>query len=51
MVERAVALVDNLPFESISGAWWGRNVRGGAKEALRRSASRYVDRVASDRGA
>jgi len=46
VVERAVALVDDLPFDSIYGAWWGRNVRGGAKEALARSAGRYLARVA-----
>jgi hypothetical protein len=46
VVERAVALVDDLPFNSIYGAWWGRNVRGGAKEALARSAGRYLARVA-----
>jgi glyoxylase-like metal-dependent hydrolase (beta-lactamase superfamily II) len=45
-VRRAVALVEDLPFDSIYGAWWGRNVRGGAKEALRRSAERYLARVA-----
>ena len=45
VVERAVALVEDLPFDSIYGAWWGRNVKGGAKEALRRSAERYLGRV------
>lgn len=45
VVQRAVALVDDLPFESIYGAWWGRNVQGGAKEALHRSAERYLARV------
>ena len=49
VVQRAVALVEDLPFDSIYGAWWGRNVRGGAKEALARSAERYLARV--DRGA
>lgn len=46
VVERAVALVHDLPFDSIYGAWWGRNVRGGAKQALARSAERYLTRVA-----
>jgi len=46
VVRRAVALVDDLPFDSIYGAWWGRNVRGGAKDALARSAARYLARVA-----
>jgi len=41
-VEQAVALVEDLPFDSIYGAWWGRNVRGGAKDALARSAARYL---------
>jgi len=51
IVQRAVALVDDLPFESIYGAWWGRIVRGGAKDALARSAARYLARVAPGSGA
>jgi glyoxylase-like metal-dependent hydrolase (beta-lactamase superfamily II) len=51
VVRRAVALVDDLPFDSIYGAWWGRNVRGGAKEALAASAGRYLARVAQGREA
>ncbi|HZI39077.1 MAG TPA: MBL fold metallo-hydrolase [Acidimicrobiia bacterium] len=51
VVERAVALVRDLPFESIYGAWWGRNVRGGAKDALARSAERYLARVTPGSGA
>jgi len=42
-VLRALRLVEPYPFESIYGAWWGRNVRGGAKESLSRSARRYLD--------
>ena len=45
VVRRAVALVDDLAFDSIYGAWWGRIVRGGGKEALARSAARYLARV------
>jgi glyoxylase-like metal-dependent hydrolase (beta-lactamase superfamily II) len=45
VVRRAVELLDDLPFDAIYGAWWGRNVRGDAKEALRRSADRYLARV------
>ena len=45
VIERAVALVEDLRFDSIYGASWGRIVRGGAKDALRRSAERYLARV------
>jgi hypothetical protein len=51
VIERAVALVGDLPFDSIYGAWWGRIVRGGAKEALARSAERYLARVKRRPGA
>jgi len=42
-VVRPVNLVEPYPFESIYGAWWARNVRVSAKEALSRSAQRYLD--------
>jgi hypothetical protein len=42
-VARGVSRVEPFTFDSIYGAWWGRNVRGDAKEALARSARRYLD--------
>lgn len=40
-VDRIVAAVDRFDFDRIYGAWWDRNVDGGAKEAVHRSAERY----------
>jgi len=40
-VGRIVAAVEPYEFDRIYGAWWDRNVRSGAKEAVRRSAERY----------
>lgn len=44
-VRRIAAAVDALDFDDVYGAWWRRNVIGGAKEAVRRSAARYLARV------
>jgi glyoxylase-like metal-dependent hydrolase (beta-lactamase superfamily II) len=41
-VRRIVAAVEPFEFDAIYGAWFGRNVASGAKDALRRSADRYV---------
>ncbi len=38
-------MMEPYPFEAIYGAWWGRVVRQGGKEALLRSARRYLDWV------
>ena len=41
-VQRIVAAVEPFAFDVIYGAWFGRNVASGAKQALRRSAERYI---------
>jgi glyoxylase-like metal-dependent hydrolase (beta-lactamase superfamily II) len=41
-VNRIVAAVDPFDFAAIYGAWFGRNVATDAKQALRRSAERYI---------
>jgi glyoxylase-like metal-dependent hydrolase (beta-lactamase superfamily II) len=41
-IRRIVAAVEQLDFDRIYGAWWGRVVPAGAKDAVRRSAERYV---------
>ena len=44
-VRRMAAAVEPFAFERVFGAWWGLAVRADAKEAVRRSAERYVDLV------
>ena len=44
-VERIVASVEPFAFDRIYGGWWGRNVMEDAKEAVRRSASRYIEHI------
>jgi glyoxylase-like metal-dependent hydrolase (beta-lactamase superfamily II) len=41
-VERIVRSVEPFAFDRIYGAWWGRTVFTDAKEAVRRSAQRYL---------
>jgi glyoxylase-like metal-dependent hydrolase (beta-lactamase superfamily II) len=41
-VRRAVELTEPYPFTRIYGAWWGRIVGADGKDALRRSAERYL---------
>jgi hypothetical protein len=48
-IRRALNLLAPLSFDTIYGAWWGRNVRGGGVAAVRRSADRYL-RFALDDG-
>jgi hypothetical protein len=45
-VRRIVAAVEPFQFDAIYGAWFGRNVISGAKEALHRSADRYIAAIA-----
>ena len=40
--------VEPYEFDRIYGGWWGRNVMSGAKDAVRRSADRYVQHMAGD---
>jgi hypothetical protein len=41
-IRRIVAAVEPFEFDRIYGAWWGRVVPAGAKDAVRRSADRYL---------
>src|SRR4029077_5950537 len=40
-VDRILAAVEPFEFDRIYGAWWDRNVKSDAKNAVRRSAERY----------
>ena len=44
-IERIVEAVEPYEFDRIYGGWWGRNVIEGGKEAVRRSASRYIEHI------
>ena len=44
-IEKIVEAVEPYEFDRIYGGWWGRNVMSGGKEAVRRSASRYVSHI------
>ena len=41
-VRRIVDAVEPYPFDRIYGGWWRRNIPTGAKDAVRRSAERYI---------
>lgn len=41
-IRQIVERVEPFGFENIYGAWWKRNVIGGAKDVVRRSAGRYL---------
>jgi hypothetical protein len=42
-VQKIVAAVAPFTFDRIYGAWWGRVVMTGAKTAVTRSATRYIN--------
>jgi len=44
-VRRIVAALEPYRYDQIFGAWWGRNLLGGAREAVARSAARYLARI------
>ncbi len=44
-VRGIVAAVEPFQFDRIYGGWWGRNVLSGAKQALFRSAERYIENI------
>ena len=44
-VGKIVEAVGPYEFDRIYGGWWGRNVMSGGKEAVRRSAERYVEHL------
>ena len=43
-----LAPLEPYPFERVYGAWFGAVVRVGAKEAVRRSAERYIRALETD---
>jgi glyoxylase-like metal-dependent hydrolase (beta-lactamase superfamily II) len=44
-VRRVVAALDGLQYDRIYGGWWGRDVAHGGREAVARSAERYLARL------
>ena len=44
-VRRIAASVEALEFDRIYGAWWDRNILDDARNAVRRSARRYVQAI------
>jgi hypothetical protein len=44
-VSRIVQRIEPLGFERIYGAWWQRNVLSDGKNALQRSADRYLHAI------
>ena len=42
LIHQILERIERFPFEQIYGAWWGANVLLDAKEAVRRSAERYL---------
>jgi glyoxylase-like metal-dependent hydrolase (beta-lactamase superfamily II) len=46
-IRRIVAAVEPYPFDRLYGGWSGSFVASDAKEAVRRSAARYLDRIQS----
>ena len=48
-VRHVVAAVEPYPYDRIYSAWWERVLERGAKEAVHRSADRYIDIIESRR--
>ncbi len=48
-VRHVVAAVEPYAFDDIYGAWWERNVIGGASEVVRRSEERYLRAIGAAR--
>src|SRR2546423_9478211 len=44
-VRRIVAALEPYRYDQIFGAWWGRNILADAREAVARSAARYIVRI------
>ena len=49
-IRRMVAALEPYDFERIYGGWWGRVVAEGGKEAIRRSAERYLGAIGAGSG-
>jgi hypothetical protein len=48
-VARIARSIEPYAFDQVYGAFWGRNILAGGKEAVRRSAERYIAALQSDR--
>ena len=46
-IEKIVEAVEPYEFDRIYGGWWGRNVMSGGKDAVQRSAERYIQHIAA----
>ena len=47
-VRGILSAVEPYEFDRIYGGWWGRNVMSGAKDAVTRSAERYIQHMADE---
>ena len=47
-VERIVQVVEPFEFDRIYGGWWDKIVAPDAKEAVKRSAERYIKAISPD---
>ena len=47
-VRRILGALEPFAYDQIFGAWWGRNILVGARQAVARSAARYLARVGED---
>jgi glyoxylase-like metal-dependent hydrolase (beta-lactamase superfamily II) len=47
-VARIAATIDALAFDHVYGGWWDRDILEGAKDAVGRSARRYIERASKD---
>ena len=45
-VRRIAAAVEPFEYDHIYGAWWGSNIVGGAREAMKKSIDRYLAAIA-----
>ena len=45
-VRRIAAAVEPFEYDHIYGAWWGSNIVGGAREAMKNSIDRYLAAIA-----
>ena len=45
-IERIRAALAPYAFDSIYGAWWNRNIIGGARQAFEDSVERYLEAIA-----
>jgi hypothetical protein len=46
-IHQILQRIERFPFEQIYGAWWGANILSNAKDAVARSAQRYLRAIGS----